>query len=310
MTQNASGWTKDGAQLIAWQVLVWLVQQPYGYTGDTAPFREANGISEENLLPAMRQLLSEGFTEPPELMVADQTWADVTNAGHVEAQRIKTAWSDRSARAIACREAVLDWLYENEVGPNPSHYPVTSDFIGDTRAYFLGDPFTESEVGRAAGFLKTQGLVDGFDTAQSAGLVRSQITAEGIRRVEEQSGRLYAPATPTQSFTNVVHGSVGQIAQGSHFQQAQTVGTDPEALRFALQAVAAAVEELGEDDRAAASRALATIEDEAADGFPEPGTVRRRMKRLQEIAERVGIAAFASAVGQLVKALGRQLLGG
>lgn len=310
MTQSAAGWTRDRAELIAWQVLVWLAQQPSGHDGDTAPFREDRGLAAEDLLSAMRRLRSEGFTERPDFMVADETWADVTNAGHVEAQRIEAARSDRSKRAIACREALLDWLYENEVGPRPSHYPVTSHFLGDTRAYFFGDPFAESEVDRAAAFLKNQGLIAGIDTAQSAGPVRSKITGRGLRLVEEQGGRLYVPATSTPSFTNVIHGSVGQIAQGSHFQQVQNLGTDPEALRSALEAVAAAVEELGDDDRATASRAIATIEDEAADGFPEPGTVRRRAERLQEIAERVGTAALTSAVGQLITALGPQVLGG
>lgn len=310
MTQSAAGWTRDRAELIGWQVLPWLAQQPPGYDGDTTPFREDRGLSAEDLLSAMRRLRSDGLTKRSDLMVARESWADVTDAGHVEAQRIEAARSNRSQRAIACREALLDWLYEDEVGPSPSHYPVTSDFLRDTRAHFFGDPFTESEVDRAAAFLKEQGLIDGISTAQSAGPIRSKITDRGLRLVEEQGGRLYVPATSTPSFTNVIHGSVGQIAQGSHFQQVQNAGTDPEALRTALQAVAAAVEELGADDRAAVSRAIATIEDEAADGFPEPGTVRRRAERLQEIAERVGTAALTSAVGQLIAALGPQVLGG
>src|SRR5699024_6993240 len=141
--------------------------------------------------------------------------------------------------------------------------------------------------------------------------VKARITSEGVAMVEEHDGRVYASnETHSTTFMNVVNGSVGQLAQGTGINQAQNHGVDPQAIQAAISALASTVGSLRDECRAVATRAVATIEAGAAEGLPESNVVARRVSKLQEIAEKAAVAAFSSAVGQLVVAIGPILTGG
>lgn len=88
-------------------------------------------------------------------------------------------------------------------------------------------------------------------------------------------------------YQTTIHGSVQQYAQGRNFQQVQTnYGVNPGALSQVLQAATHSLGHLDEPDRREASRALDTIEDEARDGFPDPGPIRRRVERLRALTDK------------------------
>lgn len=118
----------------------------------------------------------------------------MTPAGHAEVQRLRAARAQRARRAVAAQEAFLDWLYDDEHGPDPTHMPIPDSFAGEVRAHFYGDPLDVPMIERAAASLQERGCIDGPGAWGATGPLRVRLLDEG-RKVVERGGILNPPAT-------------------------------------------------------------------------------------------------------------------
>lgn len=303
---GSGGWTKDPMELLRWQLLPWMADQPENQP-DTRPFLEGRNVSERDLGAVVRALRNEGLARKYQRMAPNgPTVAVITEEGYAAARGITVGRQNRARRGVAAQEALLDWVYEDQQGPEPTRELSAAAFLGDIRAHFLGDPLRASEIRKAAQSLHERGDIDGVMLAEFPEPLTLMLTDTG-RAIVERGGVLHADQGGMgQTFHNTFNAPVNAVAQGSRFQQVQTTyGVDPAALGESLRAVSAALGELDEDDRDRASRALVTIEDDAHDGFPEPSAVRRRLATLRAIAEGTASAStFVVAVTQLADILG------
>jgi hypothetical protein len=90
--------------------------------------------------------------------------------------------SDGRARGREVRDALLHWLEEQY--RNGAHSPKIDQFSKSKLGKWYGEPFLESEIGRASMLLKQMDLIDGTGSAEGIGLLLAKITAKGIVIVE------------------------------------------------------------------------------------------------------------------------------
>lgn len=303
---GSGGWSNDPTELVVDQFMLWSTSQPSGQPLNAWTFQEhLPGYLQERVDDAISRLVTSGLAQRLERSLSGKD-KDLlmTDAGKAEESRRAAVRSNPRRRNIACREALLDWLYGAE------HMPVTKDFVGDVRAHFHGDPLSELEVSAAARYLKDDGRIKGIETAQSDGPIRIEINSRGREIVERHDGRLFKASEPQSvHYGNTFHAPVGQVAQGWNFTQVQNVGLDPAELARAIAAVREAIAGLQTDEREAANRALDGIEDEVKEGLPDTGPVRRRLKILERITEAASVEGMKAAVGFLTQVLAGALSG-
>ncbi len=83
-----------------------------------------------------------------------RSWhASLTDRGLTEVRNRRERRGDAKLRAIAARQALLDWFYFQK--RNGGHFPVTEGVLNDPRGHFEGAPFTSQEASDAGGYLKT-----------------------------------------------------------------------------------------------------------------------------------------------------------
>ena len=127
-------------------------------------------------------------------------------------------------RAMACRDALLDWCYTVGDVANLAHFP------DEVRAHFEGDPFTEEEIEQASIDLKEKGFVQGSGTLQG-GIIKPRVTAERKAVVETHGSSIsdyergQRPANG-QAAINITTGTLsGQLVLGDHNRVLQTSHT-------------------------------------------------------------------------------------
>jgi hypothetical protein len=150
--------------------------------------------------------------------------AALTATGKTEASDWLTKQRSTRHRAAASRDALLDWLYEQD-----RNLPDATRFLRDPRAHYFGDPFDVAEIHPALSFLMTAGLASGFKTSSPV-VGRPQITDNGRVCVERYNSDIaeWQIPTPGQAgpvYTSHIHNSpAAQIMAGSAGgQQSSTV---------------------------------------------------------------------------------------
>ncbi len=97
----------------------------------------------------------------------------------------------RSSRALACRDAFLDWCYAWT--SSKGYVPDIDAFSSDVRSYFEGGPFSPAEIAWASKHLRDIGMITGPEV-EGVGIVRPNITPRG-RTVVEDYDRRSRPTT-------------------------------------------------------------------------------------------------------------------
>ena len=205
-----------------------------------------------------------------------------------------TARALRRERRAACRDALLEWLYEQ-----PGQVPAVGPFLADTRAYFFGDRFTEDEANEALDHLGEVGLAKGISAAWGGSLLRPEVTADGkicVERYDSNVGAWLARATPGPSVT-ILHSHGVNIAVNSPGAN-QTVTITTDARQQMLQtadALAATLPVLGLDpEEMERARDIADrLRAEARQEYAEPRGVRALLEDVRTIA----VAGSGSAAG-------------
>lgn len=295
---GSRGWTDSLLELLKIQVLDHLAK-------DTSEGRirveELTGSptgDPELLDTAVRALVSDGLVEKMKPSLADKGAGPVRINGQGSAlvQQRRERRSNRKLRAVACRDALLDWCYEE-------NHPNLDDFDINVRSHFEGDPFTLEEFHSASRDLKDKGLINGTG-AMGAGVIRPQITATGKTVVESYNSSISEwenrSSTPTPTNTFNFQGSTfsGQMSVGDGNQMNQTTGTSTSELAELVQAVLSAAE--GTEQQPKVNNLIAQLQLEAAEDEPDPVIVSKTLDRLENVATQSASGALVEATKQLI----------
>ena len=169
---------------------------------------------------AVNELSAEGlvYTEGRGGGGLPTTWISEAGSGAVRALRERRL--NRRQRAVACREALLDWGYDR---PN---WSAVEDFAGDVRAHFEGHEFSQEEIWTAAADLMNMGFIEGPTVAELPAPIRFQLTVDGKKVVEDYDGSISKYERRDQMSSNVYHvtGNSGVVSVGDNNNITQNQG--------------------------------------------------------------------------------------
>ncbi|MEQ4567214.1 hypothetical protein [Paenarthrobacter sp. CAP02] len=146
----------------------------------------------------------------------------VTQAGIDAAEDFKTLRTDPRRRVKEIRDAVLNWLYDEQLkGANVFGI---SDFLKSSKNHFLGEPYSEEELARASNWLIDEEYIDGTKT-WGAELLRPTITTRGSKVIEaEQSvNKALDAAGVTNNVTITGSQAVNVALQSSNVTQSNSM---------------------------------------------------------------------------------------
>ena len=147
-------------------------------------YAETLNESVEAVIAAGRSLRYRGLLFADKSVAGDATMAvQLTERGRaLLAERRARRENARSSRALACRDAFLDWCYART--NSKGYVPDIDAFSDDVRSHFEGAPFTAAEIAWASAHLRDIGMITGPEVA-GVGIVRPNITPRGRTVVED-----------------------------------------------------------------------------------------------------------------------------
>jgi hypothetical protein len=213
--------------------------------------------------------------------------------------------SDPRRRAVACRDALLDWRYGRNradwrYGRNPADIQL---FPNDVRAHFEGDCFTKEEIVSATCDLIEKGFLGGGRVSlipRSA--VVLEITAAGKTVVESYGSSISAYENRNQNGSPMINitGSTfsGQLSIGDHNRQTQTNnGVAGSELAELMQAVLDAAK--GTDVENRVNKLITQLDLEVDEEQPDPSTVEKTLDRLKAVGTTT--VAVLPAIDRLIE---------
>lgn len=197
--------------------------------------------------------------------------------------------SNPRRRAQEIRDALLNWLYDEHVGGG--HVAGISDFLDSSMNHFMGDPYSESELARAAKWLMEEEYIDGFKT-MGAELLRPSITTKGMRVIETEQSVNTALSSAGVNVTEVnISGSSGvnvAVASNNVNQSNTLTQGQIEEIERILGSVRAMLNPtvigVTEEVHAEAQVVVAQLEEEIQSPAPKTGIVKSLIIKLMEQA--------------------------
>ena len=181
---ESRGWTNSASQHL--QHLLLEAVDSATSAGDVPAlntYAETLNETPEAVIAAGRSLRYRGLLFGDTRPAGDAAMAvELTERGRaLLAERRARRENARSSRALACRDAFLDWCYAwtNSKG----YVPDIDAFSNDIRSHFEGAPFTPAEIAWASAHLRDIGMITGPEEA-GVGIVRPNITPRGRSVVE------------------------------------------------------------------------------------------------------------------------------
>lgn len=135
-------------------------------------------LSAREVVHVADRMSREGLAIPTDSGSLEGANAALTDEGIALARTWQSRRGQVRHRRVACRDAVLDWLYEQN-----ESLPDASAILEDQRSRFFGERFTEEEVNDAVDYLADAGLVSGLSSSAPM-LLRPQVSHEGKICVE------------------------------------------------------------------------------------------------------------------------------
>jgi hypothetical protein len=244
------------------------------------------------------------------------SWScDVTASGVSLIEEVRATRDGALGRRKECRDAVLHWLYNEDLGgtrsPNISAFPKSP--FGD----YLGQPFTAKEIADASDWLKAEGYINGSST-WNAGVIRPSITARGQKVVESErsvNAQAQQPAPYSVTTVNVTGSGNNVAANSSNVTQTTTVTMTDENSRQLLGLAESLAKltnsgllELNEDQTREAALVVESLRETAEQDAAPGQDVRTILDKAKTIAlAGTGTAigqTFVAAVDQVIQALG------
>jgi hypothetical protein len=306
---TSKGWTTSVDELVQIALLDWVAATPPGTVPLLGEFLDAHEqLDDPQLEAAVTILLDQGLVE------VDQGYGGIrargialTGPGTGVVQARADRRRDPAARAVAAREALLDWLYAQKRAGVAS--PSPTNVMQDLRGRFEGDPFTEQEIDDASEFLLAKKLISSTGQGWGTGVLRGDITAIGEEVVEEHEASLRqwssAQRGGSTNFTTHFHGDIhGQVGVGEQVNQTQSqAGIHPDILRAFLDDIREAGSGLEPVDQTYLFTYVDLVQAEGSNPQPDRAMLSGSMDRIKSIAGKVGNASLTASVAALVKYL-------
>lgn len=301
------GWSPDPSVVLRHRVVCWLGafhRSDPTTLPSNSDVAEALGVLVPDVVDSTEALAAEGLANPPEGMVASANSAWLTAAG----RRLASGW-DANRRSVrrrrsACRDAMLDWLYEVPQRPTDAR-----GLLVDTRGWFFGQQFTDANVGEAVTHLHGIGLVEASTIAEGPP-VQPFLSEEGKECVERYDSSVAAYLDRKRGGgTNIsVTGSQGVnvAADSAGAQQSVTITSNTRQqlvqIADALDATRPVLGLSTEDDERAQAIVL-RLRDEAERDEGDPS----KMQRLLQDVRTIAVSGSGSAAGMGIIALAQQV---
>lgn len=315
---NERGWTRSRDELLHDKILEWITTHSVGgLIPDLQGFLDTNReVTPDEVEAVVRTLEDEGLADVARTLGGiGSTAAAPTARGAALMRRIRDRRTDRRARAIAAREALLDWLYQQK--RQGVAFPITTNVLLDPRGHFDGDPFTEDEISDAGTHLRDKDLLKASGAAGFP-VLRAEITTTGEEVVETHDASLTAwqqnRGSNGQQFVTHFNGPVsGQVGIGTQVTQTQNNGgLDPAAVKSLLDDLRDAVdtEDIEPADKARILSYADVIQAEVTEAEPDKTLVEASAGRLRGLSSKIGNQVLTLSIGALLKYLGMTVLGG
>lgn len=257
----------------------------------------------------LRGLKDRGLLHIEETLVWDSWSGLLLPAGREAVETVRHIRSNRGPRRMHARDAVLQWLYDqNAHGVSSPVLKVSA--MGSFGLYF-GEPFTDEEIAAASTWLKELDYVSGSGS-WGGGVLRPSITAKGERAVESGRSVNDQEAGGQGGVSVNVSGRGHSVAVAAHSpgaQQSIALGRDD---RSQVHDVAQALMEmqpllgLDDDGQARAQQVVAQLQ-QLADS---PDSTTEDVKTALESMKAVVLSGVGTAGGKALLALGQQVAEG
>jgi hypothetical protein len=277
MDERGWGWT--ASRIRQAQLIEWLVQRsaeepdgvyvplwpfydlPDHRTTYTIALDDVNSLERRSLL---RLANSYGGIESLEALD--------TPEGRAFAEGLQAARGTKQRCRMACRDAMVDWLYSCDAASPPG---MARDMMlqDPQHCCWFAEPFSADDLDAAAAWLHRQGLVRGTTVDQAQGPVVLYLTDTGVKCVEDFGSdtatylerQQYRASGPTVSIGT--HRGPLQVA-GDSAHQVQNVGASANDLRVMITGITEIVRALVPDAPDADQQeqlALAAVSDQHVD---------------------------------------------
>lgn len=301
------GWSADPGVVLRYRVIGWLAdyqrEQPgcIPLNGDIA---EALRVDSASVVLVTGLLASEDLCWVGTGLRA----ASVPVKPEPGLNRLASKWAaaraSRKERRTACRDALLDWLYEQ-----PGEVSDVNPFLADVRSAFFGDQFTEAEANEAITYLGKVGLATGVTVAEIDSLLGPEVTEDGKTCVERYDSNVGAwlartGSGPTFAISNSQGVTIASNSPGA--AQTVTITTDArQQMHQTADALLAILPVLGlnQEDEARARDVAERLRLEAEQAQSEPGRVRGVLQDARTIA----VAGTSAGAGAGIIALAQQI---
>jgi hypothetical protein len=305
VSEATQGWSNDPSVSLSHRVLVYAADNPHSSIDKLA---SALG-SEASVSAVVDGLDQNGLLEQPEDQPLEGRTVALSPLGHGQTQTWDAIRQRRASRAMACRSALLDWLYDNELCQSALGH----DLLEDVRGYFYGIPFTVADVDEAREFLGREGLIEGIHI-DVTDYLRPVPTSQGKICVERYGSDVAAfldrgRERHSVSYETNIHNSSGfQVAnasQGATMHSTVTIADDHRQQLVAVaRQMADQMQGLPEDAKPAAEEALQELRAAVEEPTPAKSKVRTALEKIVV----AGSVAMASEAGKALVTLGGQAL--
>jgi hypothetical protein len=291
------GWTDSKLELVEIQLLDRVhevtrdgeVPPLHSYAGDLADDWELVRAAADNLVG---EGLMFGRTA-----LDDSLSAYLTPAGKSSVFERRERRKDPRKRAVACRDALLDWCYGQK-------FLGIDQFTYDVRAHFEGDPFTAHEISAASRDLREKKLISGSSKVAEV-ILRPQITTAGKTVVESYDSSIVSyenrtqPAASVPTVININTGRInGQLSVGDNNRLEQKTGTKTGELTELIAAVLDAAKGTADEQRI--GKIMAQLELEADENDPDQTVIGKVLERAEEVATDTISDALKGALKRLL----------
>ncbi|MFK4083650.1 hypothetical protein ACI2LF_06045 [Kribbella sp. NPDC020789] len=303
---NVRKWVKTEREIQELLFLEWIYDSTEDFSRiiTFADHSSVGSVTRDDALEIASKLKAAGLVAIQAAFGGAST-AALTTQGRERVREIRASRDDAGMRAVACRDAVLDWLYKEKHGGAAS--PNIDNFRRDPRSYFEGTPFTESEIDGATNTLKQRDLVSG-QGSWGGGVMRPTITAAGEEVVEAWGGSIGAYLQSRSNAGTNMHqhnypGAQGAMAGHNVYQTQLNSGLQVSEVLSLLTTVRSEIAALPPGDGESAIALVRVIEDEIKEGQPDRTMLSAAGKRLATVAAKAGTAGLVAAVTELVSKL-------
>lgn len=208
----------------------------------------------------------------------------ITQHGINVAEEFQSFRTNPRKRNVAARDAVLQWLYDEQLNGRTS--PNISRFTSSKYGNFYGLDFTETEISQTTRNLRERQFIRG-KAAMGGPIVRPEITALGIQKIEDQD---MPPAVAASERAPVIHinnsGSMNLTTGGTNVSQSITLTSNQiDDVRKVATALKQMLPILGiPTERQPEALEVATqLEEEADAPAPAPGRLKSLLNRMTEV---------------------------